>query len=196
MFNITCNNRAVWRDWAWGASGSAGSVSSASGSGLSASGFGLSSSGSDSSTSGPGATWSQAGEIVRTAGPCDGGYVKQERDQGPNLVNFDQEKMARSRTRTNDTVPAESQDDRYYRLIVDALRVCWDYLFQVVRPGGAVYYIVGNSKFYDVMLPVEAIFAALFEAAGFSEVSAKIVRKLTSKKELFEFLVSARKPNR
>ncbi|HVC95326.1 MAG TPA: DNA methyltransferase [Pirellulales bacterium] len=69
-------------------------------------------------------------------------------------------------------------------------------LFQVVQPGGAVHYIVGNSKFYDVMLPVEAIFAALFKAAGFSEVSTKVVRKRTSKKELFEFLVSARKPNR
>lgn len=26
----------------------------------------------------------------------------------------------------------------------------------------AIHYVVGNSKFYDVMLPVEEIFAALF----------------------------------
>jgi hypothetical protein len=67
-------------------------------------------------------------------------------------------------------------------------------LFQVVRTGGNITYIVGNSKFYDVVLPVEAIFASLFEAAGFDNVDVRMIRKRTSKKELFEFAVSARKP--
>jgi hypothetical protein len=67
-------------------------------------------------------------------------------------------------------------------------------LFQVVKPGGIVNYIVGNSKFYDVMLPVEEIYASLFAAAGFEQVSVRPIRKRTSKKELFEFLISARKP--
>jgi hypothetical protein len=66
-------------------------------------------------------------------------------------------------------------------------------LFAVVRPGGSVHYIVGNSKFYDVMLPVERIYAALFEAAGFVDARIETIRKRTSKKELFEFVVSARK---
>ena len=67
-------------------------------------------------------------------------------------------------------------------------------LARVVRPGGSVHYIVGNSKFYDVLLPVEQIFAALFQAAGFERATVETVRKRTSKRELFEFLVSARKP--
>lgn len=67
-------------------------------------------------------------------------------------------------------------------------------LFQVVKPGGRIHYIVGNSKFYDVMLPVESIFAALFESAGFAGTEIKTIRKRTSKKELFEFVVSAEKP--
>ncbi len=67
-------------------------------------------------------------------------------------------------------------------------------LFQVVKPGGVINYIVGNSKFYDVMLPVEDIYASLFAAAGFEHVSARPICKRTSKKELFEFIVSARKP--
>jgi predicted methyltransferase len=67
-------------------------------------------------------------------------------------------------------------------------------LFQVVKPGGRIHYIVGNSKFYDVMLPVESIFAALFEATGFVKTEVKTIRKRTSKKELFEFVVSAGKP--
>ncbi len=66
-------------------------------------------------------------------------------------------------------------------------------LFRVVRPGGDIHYIVGNSKFYDVILPVERIFASLFEAAGFRHVTVKAIRKRTSKKELYEYIVSARK---
>lgn len=68
-------------------------------------------------------------------------------------------------------------------------------VFQVVRPGGTIHYIVGNSKFYDVLLPVEHIFAGLFTAAGFQEVTIRTLRKRTSKKELFEYVVSARKPS-
>lgn len=67
-------------------------------------------------------------------------------------------------------------------------------LFTVVRPGGTVHYIVGNSKFYDVLVPVERIYASMFRNAGFSGVRVEVLRKRTSKKELFEYLVSARKP--
>ncbi len=67
-------------------------------------------------------------------------------------------------------------------------------LFQVVKPKGIINYIVGNSKFYDVLLPVDAIFASLFEAVGFVDVRIDVVRKRSSKKELFEYVVSARKP--
>jgi hypothetical protein len=66
-------------------------------------------------------------------------------------------------------------------------------LFAVVRRRGTVHYVVGNSKFYDVMLPVEEIFAALFESAGFVDVRIEAIRKRTSKKELFEYIVQARK---
>lgn len=66
-------------------------------------------------------------------------------------------------------------------------------LFDVVKSGGSVHYTVGNSKFYDVLLPVEEIFAALFSAVGFERVTVRTIRKRTSKKELFEYVVSARK---
>ena len=69
-------------------------------------------------------------------------------------------------------------------------------VFDAMRPGGDIHYIVGNSKFYEVMLPVEEIFASLFRAAGFVGVEARAIRKRTSKKELFEYMVSASKPNR
>lgn len=69
-------------------------------------------------------------------------------------------------------------------------------VFDVVRAGGEVHYVVGNSKFYDVLVPVEQIFGALFEDVGFRGVRIERLRKRSSKKELFEFLVSARKPGR
>ena len=67
-------------------------------------------------------------------------------------------------------------------------------LVEVLQPGATVHYIVGNSKFYEVMLPVEEIYASMFEASGLVDVGIKAIRKRTSKKELFEFVVSARKP--
>lgn len=60
-----------------------------------------------------------------------------------------------------------------------------------VKPGGTLHYIVGNSKFFDTVVPVEAIFAAMMQNAGFSQVRVTAVRKRNSKKELFEFDVSA-----
>lgn len=65
-------------------------------------------------------------------------------------------------------------------------------LKQVLAPGARVYYIIGNSKFYDVLLPTEHIYAAIFREQGFQDVQVVPIRKRSSKKELFEYLISAR----
>lgn len=65
-------------------------------------------------------------------------------------------------------------------------------LKNVLAPHAQVHYIVGNSKFYDVMLPTEELYAAIFESEGFQDVHIETIRKRTSKKELFEYVVSAR----
>lgn len=67
-------------------------------------------------------------------------------------------------------------------------------LFPSLAPGGKVFYIVGNSKFYDTLVPVEKIYAGLFEKAGFENVKIVCLRKRNSKKELYEFIVSGEKP--
>jgi hypothetical protein len=66
-------------------------------------------------------------------------------------------------------------------------------LSRVVARGGQVHYVVGNSKFFDVVVPVEQIFAELFERNGFRDARVTTLRKRTSKRELYEFLVSATK---
>jgi len=65
-------------------------------------------------------------------------------------------------------------------------------LKNVLASHAQVHYIVGNSKFYDIVLPTEQIYATIFEVEGFQNVSIEIIRKRTSKKELFEYVVSAR----
>jgi hypothetical protein len=65
-------------------------------------------------------------------------------------------------------------------------------LQSVLSAGARLFYIVGNSKFYDTLLPVEEIYAALLRDAGFVQVSIERMRKRSSKKELFEFVVRAR----
>jgi len=64
-------------------------------------------------------------------------------------------------------------------------------LVPMLAPNAKIYYIVGNSKFYDTLLPVEKIFADIFRSAGFKSVEVEVVRKRNSKKELFEYVVSA-----
>ncbi len=65
-------------------------------------------------------------------------------------------------------------------------------LSRVLVSGGEAHYVVGNSKFFDVLVPAEKLLADLFERHGFSRVKTRTLRRRTSKKELFEYLVSAR----
>lgn len=62
----------------------------------------------------------------------------------------------------------------------------------LVRPGGELHYVVGNSRFYDVLLPVEEILASMLRNAGARETEVVRLRKRTSKRELYELDVVAR----
>lgn len=77
---------------------------------------------------------------------------------------------------------------KYFEDVVQHIRS----LKEVLAPGAQLYYIVGNSKFYDVMLHTEQIYAAIFQDEGFRDINIRTIRKRTSKKELFEYIVSAR----
>jgi len=66
-------------------------------------------------------------------------------------------------------------------------------LGRVLRPGGSAFFVVGNSKFYDVVVPVEQILARQFEQAGFRGLAIETLRKRSSKKELYEYLIVARR---
>jgi len=61
----------------------------------------------------------------------------------------------------------------------------------VIAHGARVHYIIGNSTFYRVLLPVERLYADMLTMLGFKDVAIRAVRKRNSKKELVEFDVSA-----
>lgn len=64
-------------------------------------------------------------------------------------------------------------------------------LRRVLVRGARVHYVVGNSKFYDTVLPTESIYEELLLSNGFADAEVEVTRKRNSKKELYEFVVSA-----
>ncbi len=79
---------------------------------------------------------------------------------------------------------------KYFEDIIRHLRAVRGHL----RPGADVHYIVGNSSFYGHLVPVERIYRDLLEEAGFEGADWRVIRKRNSKKELYEFDVTARRP--
>ncbi|HKY38679.1 MAG TPA: DNA methyltransferase [Polyangiaceae bacterium] len=63
----------------------------------------------------------------------------------------------------------------------------------VVARGAELHYVIGNSKFFDVVVPAQTLLSDLFARHGFVGARTRVLRRRTSKKELFEYLVSARR---
>jgi hypothetical protein len=67
-------------------------------------------------------------------------------------------------------------------------------LYPVLQPGARLFYIVGNSRFYDTLVPVESLLSDLLRDQHYVDVNIELIRKRTSKKELYEYIISCRKP--
>ena len=80
---------------------------------------------------------------------------------------------------------------KYVAKYVDDIWAHFNSLTSVLCNGSQVHYIVGNSLFYGVHLPVEQLYVMMLERLGFDEIQCRPIRKRNSKKELFEFEVSA-----
>jgi hypothetical protein len=61
----------------------------------------------------------------------------------------------------------------------------------VLKDNAQVHYIIGNSKFYDVIVPTENIYAQILEKRGFKNTKVTPLRRRSSKKELYEYKISA-----
>ncbi|MGE5828199.1 MAG: DNA methyltransferase [Micromonosporaceae bacterium] len=112
--------------------------------------------------------------------------------------------------RTTDTVPVERELAEVCRaigrgpsggLLAAYVRKyftdVWSHVqaaYKQVRSGGRAVYIVGNSTFYGHLVPTEQWYRSLLLEAGFTEVEVQTIRKRNSKRELFEFAVTAHRP--
>lgn len=61
----------------------------------------------------------------------------------------------------------------------------------MLKQGAKTSYVIGNSTFYGVHVPAHEWYAKALESCGFHDVHIEILRKRNSKKELFEYKVSA-----
>lgn len=57
--------------------------------------------------------------------------------------------------------------------------------------GAELHYIVGNSTFYNIRVDTERLLSLILQKLEYHNITHQIVRKRNSKKELFEFCVSA-----
>jgi len=64
-------------------------------------------------------------------------------------------------------------------------------LYSVLNKGAQLYYIVGNSSFFNVPVDSAVLFQEIFETNGFSGVESRIIRKRNCKKALYEYCISA-----
>lgn len=64
-------------------------------------------------------------------------------------------------------------------------------LEKVLTKPSIIHYIIGNSTFYGTLVSTEKIFSDMLSELGFSKVTVTPLRKRNSKKELYEFDVSA-----
>jgi hypothetical protein len=75
----------------------------------------------------------------------------------------------------------------YVAKYFDDMWVHFQGLPTVLSKGAEVHYIVGNSTFYGVLLPVEQLYAAMLKEVGLHAIECRPIRKRNSKKELIEF---------
>ena len=62
---------------------------------------------------------------------------------------------------------------------------------RLLADNAKLIYIIGNSTFYGIPVPADEFLKSSLISLGFDDVRANIIRKRNSKKELFEYCISA-----
>lgn len=62
---------------------------------------------------------------------------------------------------------------------------------KLARPHAEVHYIVGNSKFYETLVPTELVYRDMLLRCGAKQAEVRTIRKRNSKRELYEYDVVA-----
>lgn len=81
----------------------------------------------------------------------------------------------------------------YVRKYFDDMWKHFKAITPVVKKGGKLCYIVGNSTFSGIEVPAHTWYVEMMKALGFRDVEATAIRKRNSNKKLFEYAVTATK---
>ncbi len=79
---------------------------------------------------------------------------------------------------------------RYVLRYFQDMRTHLHSLSHLLHAGAQIYYVAGNAKFYEVIVPTEQLLARLMQETGINHIRVEPLRKRNSKKELVEFLIS------
>lgn len=82
---------------------------------------------------------------------------------------------------------------RYVLKYFDDMAMHMQSVFETIKEGGSVHYIVGNSNFYGNVLPSDELYKSILARVGFKDEGSIIVRKRNCNKSLYEYWISARK---
>ena len=66
-------------------------------------------------------------------------------------------------------------------------------LYRTLNTSADIYYIIGNSTFFNVNVDSNILYKKMFEMAGFSNISSQIIRKRNCNKKLYEYCIMASK---
>jgi DNA modification methylase len=66
-------------------------------------------------------------------------------------------------------------------------------VFSILNNNSDLYYIVGNSTFFNVNVDSEKLYKKIFEMLGFNNVSSEVVRRRNCNKQLYEYCIIASK---
>jgi hypothetical protein len=66
-------------------------------------------------------------------------------------------------------------------------------LYKLLNNNADIYYIVGNSTFFNINVDSDNLYKKMFEKAGFTNISSQIIRKRNCNKRLFEYCIMANK---
>ena len=111
----------------------------------------------------------------------------------PKTSGYENDQLARILARIGSTENANGPLLANY--VAKYFEDIWEHLSalpKVLATNAELHYIVGNSTFYGVILPVEQLYADMLQRLGFGVVRVRPIRKRNSKRELIEFEVSAR----
>lgn len=80
---------------------------------------------------------------------------------------------------------------KYVAKYFDDMWLHFQSITSLLTLGAELHYIVGNSTFYNTLVPTEKLYKEMLLSLGFQNVECHEIRKRNSKKELIEFDVTA-----